>query len=160
MPLYTLQCECGHKDEYLFGMNEEDATGQCEACGAIVSRRTQRVYFDDLPYMQSGGGSCGSMNWNYYDEALGQNVHGRKHRGELMEQAGLMEYDPHPDDSKHLENIRQISKERKKGDKSVESELKTETSLLHKKRQRRVIDKAWKKHAPTTKEILSEVGYE
>ena len=160
MGLYTLQCACGHKDEYIFGMNDTDGIADCEACGESVSRRTQRVLADDIPYVQGGGGSCGSMNWEDHDEHLGVDIHSKKQHKEVMEQQGVQEYAPHADDAKHMDNIMRISKDRAKGDKSVEKDLQQETKLMHKKRQRRVSDKAWDKHAPKNSEIQSEVWHD
>ena len=79
---YSFECdECGHADDYSFGMND-DKKVDC-VCGVAM----RRVF--SIPGLTGDLPTIGS--WNYLDPSLGE-INGKADRTEKMKRAGLKEW--------------------------------------------------------------------
>jgi len=146
--LFTLSCDgCGFIDEYIFDAREENKQCPCVECGDTLSTKTHRLYLCDIPQITGDTVSKG-MNWNYYDDALGIQIHGKQHRADEMEKRGLTDYNPDPVMKAHRDEARRIRENSVPSDADAQAaiakEYKTATDKRHDRNIRASFDKSLK----------------
>lgn len=139
MPIYTLVCDCGHREEYMMAANDVALVVNCESCGAEIARKTHRDYNADKISIQ-GDTVAGGVNYaGYWDDGLDAYVTSKRHRSELMKARGLTEYSPDSDTKTMLDEIRHIRKN---------SDMKTDTAAVKAAREQgKIADQKRKRRA-------------
>ena len=151
MPLYSLECpECGDLAEYFQGVDDRFAEVECEKCGAVMTRATDRAYYADRVMIQ--GDTCaGSCNFsNYYDDGLDMHIESRDHRKRVMKEKGLSEYVPNPDMKAARKEARYILDHSPKGDKTALAAARKQSKDADSARKERVVGAAMDKMRDAT----------
>ena len=149
MALFTLSCDgCGFIDEYIFDAREENKQCPCVECGDTLSTKTHRLYLCDIPQITGDTVSKG-MNWNYYDESLGEHITSKQQRADVMKKKGLTEYDPDPAMKAHRDEARYIRERSAPSDAdaraAIRKEYKTAIDTRRERNLRTSLDGSFKK---------------
>jgi len=92
MPWYSYLCQhCGTLTELQQSIKERHDHALCRECGLPAARD----WTTDLRSVSLQGDTvAGGVNYEGYDQALGQHIRGRSHLREVMKSRGLEYYDP------------------------------------------------------------------
>lgn len=136
MPIYCFCCpQCGTLREVFRPMSQYDLPLSCE-CGISMNR-----YF--TPPMIAGDTVAGGCDYNYYDVALGTQVHGKQHREQIMRERGLTEYVPDPTFAPERDEMHYIQKHMgdPKSDPDARRALDNVGRRMDKKRRKQAVSR-------------------
>ena len=103
MPVYEFHCpDCARYQEELQGAHDEHVC-HCPQCG----RKMDRIF--SPPYL-TGDLPASKTTVMGYDDTFGCEVRGKAHQKQLMEQRGLVPYEPNPEMEGYRKELRYIKK--------------------------------------------------
>jgi len=140
--LYEMECDCGHRDEYMMAMDEVEKWVKCTSCGAEICRRHHRV-FHGMRLNIQGDTVSGGCNYDYYDEHLETHIKSKQHRKDEMKRQGVEEYSPDPEMKKLRQESQYIRKHSRDGDVDAVNAVKAKDNEAVSKRRKAIVDKTF-----------------